>query len=244
MPIWHRAAHDHAPAQSERLQNAGHRQTKLRARHADKLEGGPGGIEQRAEIIENGFPPALAAPASRRGDLFECRMIIRREEKGEIMFPQRLRGPLQRQVDLDAQRLQHVGAAGLGGDGAVAMFGHRHSRSRGHQRHGGGDIERIHPVSAGAANVQNLPGAGLLVHGRFNGQEAQFPGESANFLRRLALPRKGVEESGLDLDAGRDAGQFSDGVVNLLGSQRFAAVKLLGQDVEHAESVGTEGGVC
>ena len=61
-------------------------------RHADKLEGGTRGIEQRPEIIENGFLAAFAAQAPRRGDLLERRMIIGRKEKCEMTLAQRPRG--------------------------------------------------------------------------------------------------------------------------------------------------------
>jgi hypothetical protein len=61
---------------------------------------------------------------------------------------------------------------------------------------------------------------------------------------RFAFARQGGEESGLGFDAGGGAGQFPDGVANLLAGQRFKADQLLGQGVEHEESVGTEGEVC
>ena len=88
-------------------------------------------------------------------------MVFGGEKKGEVVLAQGAGRLLRLKINLDAQRLQHVGAAGLGGDGAVAVLGDSHAGGGDDERDGGGDVEGVETVAAGAANIQNLAGAGL-----------------------------------------------------------------------------------
>ena len=54
---------------------------------------------------------------------------------------------------VDAEHREHVGRAGLAGDGAVAVFGHRYSGGGRHQRGGRADVEGRRAVAPGAASV-------------------------------------------------------------------------------------------
>src|SRR4051812_43879359 len=96
----------------------------------------------------------------------EGRMIHWREEKSEVMVAQPFRRLRWSEIDANAQRLEHIGAPGLGSDGAIAVFGHRHSGGRRNESDGSGDIESIQPVATRAANVKNLPRPHLRIEGR------------------------------------------------------------------------------
>ena len=61
--------------------------------------------------------------------------------------------PVRRHLDVDAQGLEHVGAAALARDRAVAVLGHGHARPGDDESGGRGDIERMRHVAAGAAGV-------------------------------------------------------------------------------------------
>ena len=59
-----------------------------------------------------------------------------------------------RQVQVDAQRGQHVGAAALRRGRPVAVLGHLAARAGDDERGRGGDIEGVRAVAAGAGGVQ------------------------------------------------------------------------------------------
>ena len=60
-------------------------------------------------------------------------------------------------VDADAERVEHVGRAGLRGDGPVAVLGDGHAGRRDDERGGGRDVERAAAVAAGADDVDRSP---------------------------------------------------------------------------------------
>ena len=144
------------------------------------------------------------------------------------------------QVHRDAQGLEHVGAARLGSDGAVAVLGHRNARRRAYQRHGGGDIEGVESVAARAADVQNfsrLPerfGQGhrhravaqLIRQGSHLGRSfaADGPGdeEIGPLADGLSGVSQGVDQSGHPfraqfLTGGHRAGKFAEHGDRLMG---------------------------
>ena len=55
--------------------------------------------------------------------------------------------------DVDAERLEHVGAPRCRGDRAVAVLGNRHARAGNHERRRGRDVEGVQSVAAGPAGV-------------------------------------------------------------------------------------------
>ena len=64
-----------------------------------------------------------------------------------------LRRDLDRELDVHAERLQHVDAAGPAGGRAVAVLGDRHARARHHEGGRRRDVEGVRAVAAGAAGV-------------------------------------------------------------------------------------------
>jgi hypothetical protein len=94
------------------------------------LRAGAGGVQQRAEKIENCSLTAFGAEFARRRDVSEGRMILGREKKSELLLAQRSRRLLGFQVNPDAERFEHVGAAGLRRDGTITVLGHGHAGRR------------------------------------------------------------------------------------------------------------------
>ena len=79
------------------------------------------------------------------------------------MSTQTRRDLFRREIGRDAQLSQHVGAAGLGGDRAITVLGHSHAGRRGDERDGGGNVERAQLVAAGAADIEHLAAARLVI---------------------------------------------------------------------------------
>src|SRR5258706_3307316 len=94
-----RAAHNHAAAHLQALQNSCNLFAKLRARHADQLDGRPRRVQERSENIEDRALAAFGTKFSRRGDMLEHRMKMLREEKGKIVFRETPRGSLATEVN-------------------------------------------------------------------------------------------------------------------------------------------------
>jgi len=153
-------------------------------------------------------------------------VIARGKEEGDADGVERLLHDLRLGVDLDAQRLEHIGAAAAAGDGSVAVLGHGDAGAGDDEGRGGGDVEGAAVVTAGAAGVE---------HGLADGLDAEAAaahgaGGAGEFLDRLAFGGHGGEEGGR-LGLGQFAGQ--NGVDGLGG--RF------GREVAPAEQLGEEG---
>jgi hypothetical protein len=125
-------------------------------RDADELARDLRRIGQRPHQVED------RAPADRLADRHDAahrRVVARGKEEADADVRQRLFRRFGGAIEVEAQRLQRVGRAGLGTGGAVAVLGHRHAAGRDDQADGGGDVERVVPVAAGAADVDGVGGA-------------------------------------------------------------------------------------
>ena len=83
-------------------------------------------------------------------------MVVLGKEKAKTLRLQQLGALFRGQGNVDSQRLQHVGGAALGGGRAVAVLGDRNAAGGHHKGRGGGDIEGVGPVAAGADNLQRV----------------------------------------------------------------------------------------
>ena len=173
------------------MEGAGDGFAEFGAGHADELGGGPGGVQERSQKIENRALALFGAKLAGGGDVFEGRMIVRREEKAEVVFAQCGGGFGGRKIGADAQGFEDVGAAGLGGDGAVAVLGDGDTRGGQDEGDGGGDVEGVELIAAGSADVNDYSSAGFLVEGQGDGMVAEFAGEGVNFLDGFAFARQG-----------------------------------------------------
>ena len=160
-------------------------------------------------------------------------MVAGRKDERKTVIPQSGRHLLRSQLGRDAQRSQHVGTAGLGGDRAVAVLGHRHAGRRRHDSHGGGNVKRPQLVAAGAAHVEHLAPARLVVQRHGQSLVAQLTGERRDLIRRLALVGQSGQKIGLGLGGDGFISQAADRIANLLGAQRAAIGQLLGQGIQH-----------
>src|SRR5205823_12883484 len=153
-----------------------------------------GRVEQRTKKIEDRSLAPLSAKLSRAGDVLEKRMIARRKKKCEMMIAQKNGGLFWREIDPHSQRFQHIRAAGLRGDRAISMFGNGNSRGCGNQSDGRGDVERIQPIAARAADIEDVARASFGVERERDTFFAQLARERCDFFGRLAFGCKCNQE--------------------------------------------------
>ena len=121
--------------------------------HADKLAARARGIGERPQQVED---RARAELDPRAGDMAHRAVMPGRHEEADAGLLQRLRNERHVAVDIDAERRQHVGGAGLRGQRPVAVLDHGHACAGQQQRGGGGDVERALVVAARAGGVDRI----------------------------------------------------------------------------------------
>ena len=104
-----RAVDDERAPRAELRQHLRDRAHELRREHAHHLCPRAGRVRQRAEDVEDS-PRRELAPHRRR--VLHRRVVRRREEEAEAELVDRARDPLRRQLELEAERLEHVRRAG------------------------------------------------------------------------------------------------------------------------------------
>lgn len=186
------AVHDEGALDSELRESAREKFGVMRRRDADNLRGGSGGIGERTEKIENG---ANAESAARGNRMLHRRMNRGREKKTDADLFDGLANALGRLVDDDAELFEHVSGAGARARGAIAVFGDAHACSRDDESSGGGNVERVAAVAAGAARVdEHFVGVGVAVGENFHGVSAHGGGEADEFVDGFTLHAKSDEE--------------------------------------------------
>ncbi len=117
--------------------------------------------------------------------MFHGRMQLGREQKADPHLIDAFADLLRRQVQVDAQLVEHVGAAAFAAGGAVAVLGDLQSRARRHKSDRRADVERPRLIAAGAAGIQQQIGVGF---GRDAvGIGAHRPRAADDLVLRLAL---------------------------------------------------------
>ena len=101
--------------------------------------------------------------------MFHRGMIGLREEEADPGLLQTALGCRRFEIDADAERLQHIGAAGARRHVAIAMLGDRHATGGDHKGGCGRNIQGAVQVAAGAAQidgaVRNRDRAHRMAHG-------------------------------------------------------------------------------
>ena len=120
---------------------------------ADHLGARAGGVRERAEHVEHGTRGELAADG---GGVTHRRVVRRREHEAEPELVDRLRDPLRRLLELEAERFEHVRRSGRRGDGAVPVLGDARAGRRGDDRSRGRDVDRAGAVAARARRVDEV----------------------------------------------------------------------------------------
>ena len=146
-------------------------------------------ISQRPQQIENGLDAHFTA---HRSHVFHGRVVIRREHKTDAGLSQTLSNLDRREVDIDAQRLHHIGAAALAADAAPAVFADPRTGSGRHKHGASGDVEGVRTIAACAHNIHQM---GLVDHLHLGGKLAhdlRSSGDLANgFLLDAQTRRDG-----------------------------------------------------
>ena len=146
-----------------------------------------GGVGQRTEEVEDRGDAELA-PRHRSG-VPQRGVIERREQEADADPVDDLLLLLGREVEHDAQRLEHIsGTAGRRGR-AVAVLDHPGTRRRGDDRRHRGDVDRVRSVTAGADDVDRGP-ADLDRRRELD----HHVGEAGQLLDRLALAPQADDE--------------------------------------------------
>lgn len=86
--LGHGAANDHGAADADGLEGAGEGFAEFGPGGADEHDGGVGGVEQRAEVVEERALAALGAKAAGGTDVLERGVKIGGEQEGEFLFLQ------------------------------------------------------------------------------------------------------------------------------------------------------------
>ena len=159
------------------------------------------------------------------------RVVRRREHEAEAELVDRLRDSLRRLLELETECLEHVGGAGGGRDGAVAVLRDARAGSRRDDRSRGRDVDRARTVAARSGGVDEV------VPLRPDGQDvlAHRLGAARDLVRALALEPQGDEEAA-DLRRRRVAAHDLVHHVARLRTREVAAFEELGEgSLDHQE---------
>lgn len=188
------AVDDECAFDSELREGAGEKFDVLRRGDADNLCGGSGGIGERAKKIEN---RANAKSAPRGHRMFHRRVKRGREKKTDANLFDGLANALRRLVDDDAKLFEHVGGASARTCGAIAVFGDAHARARDDESRGGGNVESVAAVAAGAASVdEHFVGVPVAIGENAYGVAAHGRGKADEFVDGFTFHAETNEERG------------------------------------------------
>ena len=132
-------------------------------KHAHQDVGCRGRVGQRPQDVEDGFDAQFAA---HRGHGLHRRMVVGGEHEAHADLIDAARDHVRRQIDIDAQALEHVGAAAFARHAAPAVLAHLGACCGGHEHGAGGDVESVGAVTAGAHDVNQVGFVGHLDLGR------------------------------------------------------------------------------
>ena len=121
------------------------------------------------------------------------------------------------------------------------MFGDHDPGGGADKRNGGGDIESVEPVAAGAADIEDWAGAGFGVEGRGDGFGAERAGEGGDFRRGLDFKGKLAEKIGFQPGWNRFIGELGNSVGHLFVGQMDGLCELLIKCIQHGGSVTVKG---
>ena len=85
-------------------------------------------------------------------------MVVGRKHEADAHLRNALGNLLRREVDVDTQALQHIGAAALAADTAAPVLAHFCTASCGHKHRASRNIERVRAIAAGAHDVHQMRG--------------------------------------------------------------------------------------
>ena len=219
--------HDVRARHIELNERRGERPREIRRVHAEDERARAGRVRQGPEHVEHGTRGELA-PNGRR--VAHRGMVRLREEEAEAELVDRLLDPLRRQLEPEAERLEHVRRAGLRRRRAVAVLRDRRTRRRRHERGRGRDVVRVRAVAARADDVDDV---GALRRDAEN-VLAHRLGAPGDLVGRLALRAQRDEEAG-DLRLRRLAAHdLAHRLARLVAREVVAVEQALDDRLDHA----------
>ena len=145
--------HDHDVAAAQALQHAHQNADQVGMEHPQQLVRRAGGVGERTEDVEQRAHTQFAA---HRGGVLHGAMEFRREHEADADGVDALGHLLGREVEVHAQRLQHVGTAAGRRDRAPAVLGDARPGCGSNEGSGGRNVEGVRGVAAGAAGVDQV----------------------------------------------------------------------------------------
>jgi hypothetical protein len=182
------AVDDEGAARAQPGEHRGDRRHELGRVDADHLRPRAGGIRQGAEDVEDGPRGELT---SHGGGMAHGRVMGRSEEEAEAELVDRALDPLDRELEIEAERLEDVRRSRRGRHRPVAVLRHSRAGRGGHERRRRRDVERPRPVAAGAGGIDEVLAAGS--HGEH--VRPHRLGAAGDLVRGLALQAQGYEEA-------------------------------------------------
>ena len=148
------------------FQHLDHQRRKPSGSDAKRLPPHPARVGERAEHVENRSHPELAAG---RTGVPHRRMEGWRKTEAHAGRVDARADRIRPQRDVDAERLEHVGAAAAARRGAVPMLCHRDAGPSSDQRGSRRDVERPSTIATGPAGIDrslgNVERGGVGPHG-------------------------------------------------------------------------------
>ena len=135
------------------LEHAHDERHALEARHPDGRGLRSGRVAQRPEDVEQGRDAELLA---RRPRVPESRVELRRERERDAGLAEHLGDALRFDVEIEAERREHIRRAGGRTRAAIAVLDHRDAGRRGDDRRDRGDVQHgAVGVASGADDVEH-----------------------------------------------------------------------------------------
>ncbi len=137
---------------AETFENLGQHGRQAWVVYTQDLHIGPCRIRQRPQDIEDGTNTDFS---TRSDGVLHGTMKLGRVQKADADLIHARFNHLGAYVQIDAQRLEYIGTAALARYASVAVFGHFEASPRHHKGGGGGHVEGVCPIAAGAARVDD-----------------------------------------------------------------------------------------
>src|SRR5690348_15495663 len=179
---------DEGALAAEPQQRLAHQRQQARMGDAEHLIARAGRVGERPQDVEDGTDADLAA---RGADVTHGGVVGGSKHEAEADALDAGRDVLRPQLQLNAERLQHVRAAALAGGGAIAMLGDGLAERGGDEAGGGGDVEGAGGVTAGATGIYRVDVGGERDVDRLLPHDA---GKTRHLIHRLAFQAQRREE--------------------------------------------------
>ena len=222
------AVDDQCVLGAEALQRAHLDADQVGMEHAHQHVRRAGRIGQRPEDVEDGLDAQFLA---HRRDVLHRRVMVRREHETDADVGDALRDLHGRQVNVNAQRFQHIGTARLARHAAPAMLADLGAAGRCDEHRAGRDVEGVRTIAAGAHDIDQVRGVGHQHLGRHLAHHLRGSGDFADgfFLDAQAGDQRG-HHHGRALAAHDEPHDVQHFVVEHLSVLDGALKRFLGSD--------------